>query len=484
MKTYLYPKFQILLMMIGLSTVVNTSAQVMVYNDCGQNDRKQYRYSDNFTDYEVQTKGDIKVSDDDTHIISISPGGYLKVSKKTFGNKRSLIIESNVNGVLHYEFYEGRNEIPFEPEGRKWLADILLDVVRITGIDAAGRTERIYSKEGIDGFLDEVGEISSNSISGLYFEALLDNQKLAENELISLCGAIPVELSSNSESGRLFRKYSDLFTGTNTLAVVFFESVSKLSSNAERGSVLRSIKKPLDFNDQRLTEAYFAGIDKLSSNAEAGSVLRYTEKTQNLNNNAYIRLLLSVKKLSSNTEMGSVLRSLSNIDLNDPTASDAWFNALSMMSSNTEMGSVLRHTIKNHILSKHSWINLFLATRKMSSNTEMGSVLRSSVPLMPMDSEILDGFFAVVNSMSSNTEQGLVLRALAGDNRLDKTATLGILKSTRVMTSNTEKGTVLRLVAKTDLVKDEQVKAAYLDAARTLTSDTEYRSVVDALLKE
>ncbi|RLD25491.1 MAG: hypothetical protein DRI54_04765, partial [Bacteroidetes bacterium] len=105
-----------------------------------QSDLNQhYKYKDNFSDYDIQVKGKIKVNNDDTGIISISPGGSLKVSKKTFGNKRAVLIESNSKGDLNYEYYEGRTKIDYIPEGEKWLADILLDVVRITGIDADGR---------------------------------------------------------------------------------------------------------------------------------------------------------------------------------------------------------------------------------------------------------------------------------------------------------------------------------------------------------
>lgn len=512
--------------------------------------KNQYRYSDSFTDYEVQTKGKIKVNDDDTRIVSISPGGYLKISKKTFGNKRSLIVESSAGGKLNYEYYEGRSEVPFEPEGRKWLADILLDVVRMTGIDADGRTKRIYQNEGIDGFLEEVHQIASNSISALYFENLLENYKLNENELVSVCRAISDEISSNSERGRLYRRYSGRFMASNTLAVQFFESVSGLSSNTERGSVLRSIEKPIDFNDNKVTEAYFDGVDKLTSNTEAGSVIRNLERSQSLSNIAYVRLLVSVKKLSSNTEMGSVMRSLKDIDMTDPDITDAWFNAIdamssnteagstmrhlmsnhtlddrnylrllgsvkklssnteagsilrsardinlgnpeisnayfiaiSTMSSNTEMGSVLRHTIKNYSLNHDSWKTFLMTAGKMSSSSEMGSVLRAAQEEMTFDGEVMETFFAAANQITSNTEKGRVLRAVASNPKVNREAILGVINSSRIMSSNTEKSSVLRTVAKSPFVKDDEVKSAYMSAARTLSSDTEYRSTVDALI--
>jgi len=550
MKTTFYSSTKSILLLILTGFMLHTTAQEYVQNVNIVNGRKQYKYSDSFTNYEVQVKGDIKVNDDDTRITSISRGGYLKISKKTFGNKRSLIIESNSNGVLNYEFYEGRREVPFDPEGIKWLADVLLDIVRMTGIDVEGRTKRIYKNRGINGFLEEVHEISSNSITGLYFEALLTNVKLNDDELVSVCTSISREISSNTERGRLFRKYSDEFMVNNTLAITYFESISILSSNTERGSVLKSINTQIDFNDPKVTEAFFACIDKMSSNTERGGVLRHVEKNQTLSNAAYTRLLMSVKKLSSNTEMGSVMRYLRNIDMTNTEVSTAWFNALdamssnteagstmrhliknynlddnnyvrllssvkklssnteagsvlrsvrdlnlanpeinaayfiaiSTLSSNTEAGSVLRHTIKYYKLDQNSWSSFLMTTGKLSSNTEMGSVLRSAIPEMPFEKEVLDGFFAAVKHMSSNTEKGRALRTMAENTRLTKLAALGIIDSSRLMSSNTEKSSVLRAVAETEHVKDEEVKSAYMAAARTLSSDIEYRRVIDQLL--
>ncbi len=206
MRTNLQLKARNIFTIFLLTFFISSVAQEYSCNTNIINGKRQYKYSDNFTNYDIQVKGDIKVNDDDTEILSISPGGNLKISKKTFGNKRSLIIESNSKGTLNFEYYEGRTEVPFDPEGKKWLADVLLDVVRIAGIDVEGRTKRIYSQKGIDGFMEELHEISSNTLTAKYFEVLLDNYKLNENETLIVISGISGELSSNTERGRSVQK--------------------------------------------------------------------------------------------------------------------------------------------------------------------------------------------------------------------------------------------------------------------------------------
>lgn len=528
----------------------SSNSSVKIYIQKYQDGKKQYRFSNVFSSFDIQVKGDISVNDDDTGIKSISPGGYIKISKRTFGNKRTIIIESNTNGELSYEYYEGRKEIPFEPEGRKWLADVLLELIHITGIDAVGRTKRIYRQKGIDGFIEEIHVIPSNSVMAKYFEALLENISLNDYELVSACSTIASEISSNTERGRLFRKYSNLFMKNNTTAVVYFQSISKLSSNTERGSILKNISTKIDFEDPKVTEAYFACVDKMTSNTERGSVLRNLEKTQKLNNQAYARLLMSVKKFSSNTEMGSVMRSLDKLDMNNSPVNVAYFNAIDGMTSNTEAGSTLRHlikhsdlneinyvnllrsvkkltsntemgsvlrtinfinlknqdvneayflairsmtsnteagsvlryTIKTYDLNDKSWIQLFNETGRLSSNTEMASVLITASEFMPYDNKsVIDAFFNAVNRFSSNTEHGRVLKKVIANEHLNKFICYKILESVKKMSSNTEKSSVMIKLSHTKFIKDPEIRKLYKTTAGSLTSNTDYRRVIEAI---
>jgi hypothetical protein len=548
MKTSTFKSLGSILLLSFILLFSNSLAQTYCYQNSGNG---KFKYSDGFANYDIQVKGDFTVNDDDTDIIGISAGGYLKFSKKTFGNKRSITIESNSQGKLTYEYYEGRSKTPYEPEGHEWLADVLLEIIHMTGIDAEGRTKRIYSKKGVDGVLEEINVISSNSVMAMYFDALLKNTNLNTDELLSVCSGISKEMSSNSQRGKLYRDYSDLFLENNTTAANYFNNISKLSSNTERGSILTHISKKIDFNDPSVTEAYFACIDKMSSNTERGRILRHTERSQDMSTQAYARLLMSTKKLSSNTETGSVLRSLDNLDMGNADISTAFFNAIDGMTSNTEAGSTMRHLIKNYDLNEDNFVRLLGSTKKLTSNTEMGSVLRAinelnlgnqrisdayflainsftsnteagsvlrytlrnhklnnnswaeffsvtgrltsnstmgsimsdAIDYMPFDDEnVVDGFFLATAKFTSNTEHGRVLREMISNPAFNKYTAYKLVESARKISSNTEKGSVLVRLADTEFIKDPAIKKLYMNTAKTLTSDSEYRRVVDKLI--
>jgi len=142
--------------------------------------RYKYKSYTPFNSLEIDYRGKITVTNDDKDIKSISPGGYLTISNKTFGNRRTVRIKGVENGKLKREYFVGKNQESWEPDGRKWLAENLLDVIRISGIDAENRVRRIYKNNGIEGVLDEISEISSNSISTKYFEATLEIEELKQ----------------------------------------------------------------------------------------------------------------------------------------------------------------------------------------------------------------------------------------------------------------------------------------------------------------
>ncbi len=514
------------------------------------NRKHHYRSSSPFNYIDVKYDGDIRVSDNDRSIISISPGGYLKIEIRTFGNSRELIVNSDSKGRLTYEFREGRQDVPFEPEGRKWLEDILLDVIRSSGIDASGRTARLYSRGGLDAVQDEISLIKSNSVMGMYYSALLEEQKLTNRELSEVAYGIAGKMSSNTERGRLFRRYNNVFLANTDVAADYFSAISRLSSSSERGRIYRDIDHPLDFNDPELTEAYFVSINRRSSNTEAGSVLRHTLENQELSVPAQATLLRSVAKLSSNTEAGRVMRSIDELDFSQPLIWESYFAAIDHMSSNTEKSSVLRdavaknklegaamiaflnstrkmssntekssvirsiheinlddaglreayfnvirtttsstesgrmlrHTLDHHDLNQASMINLFETAKRISSNTEVSSVLRATVPHMIYETPVLDAFFACTNSLSSSTEHGRVLRELASVDGLEKDAITGILYSARKISSNSEKGSVLRAVAPSVMQGSKEMKDLYMESAKTLSSDSEYRRAIEAIM--
>ena len=143
--------------------------QVISYN----NNRIIYQNSFGpLQNFKVEVRGEIEVAEDDRDIIGMSSDGYLEIEKTVFGNKRKIIITSQGNS-LKKEYYEGRSKQPYEPEGRKWLAEILPDLVKTSTIGAESRTNRFYKKGGTNLVLQEIDKLESDYVKHHYASLLL-----------------------------------------------------------------------------------------------------------------------------------------------------------------------------------------------------------------------------------------------------------------------------------------------------------------------
>src|SRR5882672_12037553 len=72
-----------------------------------------WNHSNGFSNFNVEIRGKIELTDDDRDIKSISADGYLEINKTVFGSKRTLIITPQ-GSLLKREYYEGRTSMPYE----------------------------------------------------------------------------------------------------------------------------------------------------------------------------------------------------------------------------------------------------------------------------------------------------------------------------------------------------------------------------------
>jgi hypothetical protein len=471
-----------------------------------------YKRKNGFSSLEIQYKGDVEVNSTDTDVTSISSGGYLKINQTNFGNKRAILLEGRSGGEISRKYYEGRKEVSFNEEGKRWLADVLLQAVRVTGIGAESRVARIYKKGGTNGVLQEIRQISSSSGMARYFDVLLAQKGVKELPLIA--EKIGSYISSNSTRGNLFRKYAELFMQNDNTARSYFTGISKMSSssevgsllkhilnnyelsesnyeyvldalrrinsNSERGSVLREINRKLPTNPAILN-SYFRVISGMTSNSEKGSVLRdliRRKPTLDVMN----MTLDALRTFTSSSAIGNVLREVVSVMDKSEKLVNPYLRAVDRMTSNSEISNALIELIRNQKLTQtESKIRFLESTRRMTSNSERGRVLRRAVDMLDGNSRVNNAYFDSVRGMTSSTERGSVLRNAIGIDNLQKSTMLSIIDGTRGMTSNSEIASVLVALGRKMPKTDSDLTDAYKSAASRLSSNSEYRRVMEVL---
>src|SRR5882762_7709193 len=131
-----------------------------------------WNHSHGGSSFNIEIRGKIELTDDDKDIKSMSPDGYLEINKTAFGSKRTLVVTPQGN-ALKREYYEGRTSKPFEPEGRKWMNEILPELVRSTTIGAESRVNRFLKQGGVNAVLDEIYRLESDYVKAHYAGALM-----------------------------------------------------------------------------------------------------------------------------------------------------------------------------------------------------------------------------------------------------------------------------------------------------------------------
>jgi len=309
--------FKLLLLIIFLLTGLSTNAQVRLFSfNFSNGDKTSIKYSKTgFDKFSLSYEGEITLSEDDKDIVAITDGGYIKIKKSVFGNKRKVVIESEGNGQLIKKYYVGRSQIDFEPEGRKWLSEILPNIVRSTNVGLKGRVERIYNQGGAKAIFDEVEVLESDYLASKYLKMILQKD-LANEELESLLEVASEKISSDYRLAELLEDYQQDFFTSDAVLSAYIKAAKCIGSDYHMSKVLNVLLDE-DLNSKGLGELLQLTNETISSDYHLAEVLTRAIRRQPLDENNLPILLESLSTISSDYHAASVVSQLAKEDLSD-----------------------------------------------------------------------------------------------------------------------------------------------------------------------
>lgn len=501
----------LLVLSLILLVVFSTDAKENKRTDKDGWDSREHYYKskDSFSAYEIEYKGKIVVSDDDKQIKSISPDGYLRITKSSFGNSRKIEIESDSKGNLTKKYFDGRKEEAFSPNGEEWLEEILIDVIRKTGIGGKERIMRIYNKGGVSAVLDEIDnfektggysyykstnhalfyfesiEYSGYNVKYLYYKTLVNEIKLNKEELIKVLKAI-TEISSNSTKGTLLREILSNYDLDSYAKEKLLDATETLSYNTERGNVLRAFQKKYKI-DKEIANEYFDVIDGMSINTEKANVIKVLLQTQKLEKDVLSDLINTVDDFSFNTERAAIYRMLVPFVVGDDDLTSQLMSATNQLSSSYRY---LREEIFDYLakgkivtdntLSKSAVLNLLDIAEHYDANTEKSTKLRSLHGSITNDEDVLKAYFDVINSMDLREEAYNVMLELVRTHKLNTYGYKLYLETAEDFADDgLEHGSsaLLRAVIK-DLPEDHDVLEAFFDVLDEIDHDSGKEEII------
>jgi hypothetical protein len=405
-----------------------------------------FTWSNDGEKLEVNYRGAIEFTDDDSDVKSLTPGGSLRIRwNANRKDDHTVEFRANASGAIERRFWAGGSERPFEPEGRKWLATVLPRFIRQTGIGAPARVERIYKAKGAQGVLAEIALVEGSWAKRVYFAELLKTPGLDSRTIQQVLAQAGRDVDSDFELASLLISSDRLLTSDDATRKAFIEAAQSIDSDFEMRRVFSSALK----------------ADPLSSPAL----------------NALLQGSLSIQ---SDFEQASLLMDVAKQQLLDDSSRDAFFKALGTVDSDFEHRRVLSTLMKRSDLPPAAVAEVIESAGTLGSDFEAASLLLDIANSRPIEGALRAPFFRAVGSISSTFERGRVLSAVAKRADASAETVLEVIRATKGM-GHFEAAQVLLIVAGTHPLTRE-ARDAYIDAAEKL-GDFEQGRVLAALVK-
>ena len=442
------------------------------------NGKHVWKRNNGINNFNIEYKGDIEITDDDKDIKSISRGGYLEISKTTFGSKRSLLIEATSDG-LRREYYEGRQKQAYEPEGREWLAEILPDIVRSTGIAAESRVKRFYKQGGVNAVLDEIEILDGDYVRSIYGRHLLNMSGLTDDELIKSINMLSEDINSDYYLSQVLKEHSDKYLDNDRKAKAYFEATSNIGSDYYASMVLKEAVKDHKPSPQSISKIMEASKN-IGSDYYQSALLSSVLEMDNLTGEILADVIETTKDISSDYYQSQILSKAMETEGLSSKSFQSLMEAISDVSSDYYMSGVFSKMLENDVDENIAVLMIKLVDDKMSSSYYASTVLAKVAEKQESSDKVMMALVNALNGFDSDYYASTVIRK-AADHSLSKSSLKSLIEAAGNIGSDYYSASALKSLAPMVRNSDSEVKDAYRSAVKNIGSDTYYGQTMRAI---
>jgi hypothetical protein len=368
---------------------------------------------------EVRSVGDVEFTDDDADVRRLAPGGSLRVEETRDGVTRRVEFTERDGQVTRRFALDGRTRD--EAEGASWLRTLLPQVARESHIGAPARAMRLLGQRGAQGLLDEAALIASDGVKRIYVTTLLEQGRPTAADLRAVARFAQRSLSSDSDKSRVLRAVVEHRAADPAVVAAVVESARSIASDSDKGRVLAAaVASP------------GAGPDTQAQVASAA------------------------RTIASDRTKGELLAAIAPGAGASETMRTAWIEGARTIASDSERRRVLLAALE--------------------PGAQADALLSGPSGR--------DALFDAVDGIASDRDRAAVLRALLRRDALPLPALVATLRSAGRIASDREKADVLMAAsARRETLTNEEVRRTFLQATRTIASSSEYRRVMESVVR-
>jgi len=457
----------------------NASASSSSETSISHNGKSVYRWNTSSTtaDFNVELRGKIELTDDDKDIKSISDDGYLEIAKTVFGSKRSIRIESLGAGKMSREYYEGRTKMPWDPNGKKWLGEILPELVHTTTIGAEARVKRIFAKGGTNAVLSEIDKLENDHVRAHYGKLLMQ-QAVAPKDYAVVINKMSDVIDSDHYITDFLQSNVKKFLTNKEATTGLFAAAGDLESDHYKTIVITEALKGSLQTPENLRLAMKAASE-MESDHYVAQVLSTLLQQDNIGDDALTELINTTKTLESDHYKTMVLTQALEKKGLPPSAHERLLESVKEMSSDHYITQVIVELMVNKLSDKAmtDLLEIIPAVESDHYRTEIFNKLLEHQDLTP--DQFAKVLAAAGNMDSDHYKSEVLKRALTGAR--SNAVLISILNSVDKMESDHYITDVLITAAPKVKNAGADVKNAYSRAAKKISSDTYYGQAMKAV---
>ncbi len=437
----------------------------------------RWKTSNGFDNFNVEYRGKIEITDDDKDIKSMSDDGYLEISKTVFGSKRSIVIESQGNGKIKKQYYEGRTETTWEPNGKAWLSEILPEVVRTTTLCAESRVARLFKQGGTNAVLNELDKIESDYVRSGYANILMKQPVQAKDYSI-IINKLAEKTDSDHYMTEFLKNHTDKFLQNKEATTALFSATKRMDSDHYKTVVIKEALQG-QMTSLENVKIILQAASQMESDHYVTEVLTSILKQNNLTDGIVSEIINTTQSIESDHYKTVVLTQA----MDKPGLTGASYTrvveSVKTIESDHYITQVLKNLLENK-LTDDALNTLLTILPSIESDHYKTEVFTTLMKRQDLKEEQFDKLMLSFDRMDSDHYKTVVLQQAMSPG-VSEAKIIKVLKLTASMDSDHYITEVLTRAAPKVKGGSAAIQDAYRSAARNISSETYYGRALRAI---
>jgi hypothetical protein len=356
-------------------------------------------------DLEIKWSGKVRLNKDETAVESITPGGYLKFKH----NDEKFAAESNLQGEISYNLFDGRQQLILDEKGKKFLAQAIHEMIEL-GYDAQGRMNRIYEKAGINGLIDEMQRLKNNDLKNMYTERVLKSDSLTHEQLGIVLTSIGQQ-DADWQKENLLKRFTAKQLKDSSVREAWLQTVKAIPGDNEKSNLLKQF-----IARDTVSRKSFGEIlditDRINQDWEKQALLTQLITRDSIPSEQVDPLLDVIGRVGDENAKEDLLSRLIDKDSLSGESFHRLMNITAHFNADWERQNLYKKLIERGRLSEEDWAGLIVQAAHTGSDFDKSAMLVDIARKMPKTEELKAAYRQAARAINTDSEYGKALRAV------------------------------------------------------------------------